>query len=98
MGCVMLQKITLFINIVIALLYNIYFNSILIGHPDASLGFVFGLPFLAIVHIVILAVIGIFLEYKKKNKKAGRYFHSIIWVLIIGVIGFCTPFIFPSVY
>jgi len=45
--------------------------------------------------MVILAAIGMFLE---KNKKAKRYFHSIIWVLIIGLIGFLPFLLFPSLY
>ena len=92
------KRIILIINLAIALAYNSYLNSILMEHPDGGLGFAFGLPFLVIVHIVILAAVGIFLEHKKKNEKAGKYINSIIWVLIIGVIGFCTPFIFPSLY
>ena len=89
------KRTILLVNIVIALAYNGCSNSGLINSPDASIGFVFGLPFLIIVHMVILAAIGMFLE---KNKKAKRYFHSIIWVLIIGLIGFLPFLLFPSLY
>ena len=69
----MFKKINLIINIVIALSYNGCNNIILIGHPDGSLGFVFGLPFLIILHIIILAVIGIFLESKKKKRQKNTF-------------------------
>ena len=93
----MFSKINLIINIVIALSYNGCSNITLIGHPDASLGFFFGLPFLIIVHIIILGVIAMILE-SKKPKKAQGYIYSLIFVLVIGICGFCTPLVFSSLY